>query len=151
MSVNRGLVAVAYELRESRGKTANSRRAIDLDATTINVLKAWREWQKAEQDTAGVESEGWVFTISDGRPVERIANRAGVPRIRLHDVRHTHGTLLIEAGVPVKVVSERLGHANPAFTIDTYQHVLLGMQAKPPALSRSSSKNPPGTAGRRTA
>lgn len=53
----------------------------------------------------------------------------GVRRIRLHDVRHTHGILLIKAGVPVKVVSERLGHANPAFTIDTYQHVLPGMQA----------------------
>jgi Phage integrase family len=49
--------------------------------------------------------------------------------IRLHDLRHTHGTLLIKAGVPVKVVSERRGHATPAFTIDTYQHVLPGMQA----------------------
>jgi integrase len=42
---------------------------------------------------------------------------------------HTHGTLLIAAGVPVKVVSERLGHATPTFTIETYQHVLPGMQA----------------------
>lgn len=49
--------------------------------------------------------------------------------IRLHDLRHTHGTLLIAAGVPVKVVSERLGHATPTFTIETYQHVLPGMQA----------------------
>lgn len=60
---------------------------------------------------------------------ERIARRAGVPVIRLHDLRHTHGTLLIKEGVPVKVVSERLGHANVAFTIQTYQHVLAGMQA----------------------
>ena len=52
-----------------------------------------------------------------------------MPVIRLHDLRHTHCTLLIKAGVPVKVVSERLGHATPAFTIDTYQHVLPGMQA----------------------
>ena len=52
-----------------------------------------------------------------------------MPVIRLHDLRHTHGTLLIKAGVPVKVVSERLGHATPAFTIETYQHVLPGMQA----------------------
>ncbi len=48
--------------------------------------------------------------------------------IRLHDVRHTHATLLIAAGVPVKVVSERLGHATAAFTIETYQHVMPGMQ-----------------------
>ena len=60
---------------------------------------------------------------------ERIACRAGVPVIRLHDLRHTHGSLLIKEGVPVKVVSERLGHANIAFTIETYQHVLPGMQA----------------------
>jgi len=52
-----------------------------------------------------------------------------VPVIRLHDLRHTHGTLLIQAGVPVKVVSEPLGHGHPAFTIETYQHVLPGMQA----------------------
>ena len=50
------------------------------------------------------------------------------PVIRLHDLRHTHGTLLIAAGVPAKVVSERLGHASPVFTIQTYQHVLPGMQ-----------------------
>jgi integrase len=49
--------------------------------------------------------------------------------IRLHDLRHTRGTLLLAAGVPVKVVSERLGHASPTFTIETYQHVLPGMQA----------------------
>jgi len=58
------------------------------------------------------------------------SKRADVPRVRLHDLRHTHGTLLIKAGVPVKVVSERLGLGNPAFTINTYQHVLPGMQAE---------------------
>ena len=80
-----------------------------------------------------------MFVDVDGNPIhphsisqafERIVARSGVPKIRLHDVRHTHGTLLIKAGVPVKVVSERLGHGNPAFTIDTYQHVLPGMQSE---------------------
>ena len=52
-----------------------------------------------------------------------------MPAIRFHDLRHTHATLLIAAGVPVKVVSERLGHANPGFTMATYQHVLPGMGA----------------------
>jgi len=60
---------------------------------------------------------------------ERIARRADVPVIRLHDLRHTHGTLLVKDLVPVKVVSERLGHANIAFTIETYQHVLPCMQS----------------------
>lgn len=66
-------------------------------------------------------------TISElfGRQVTRLA----MPTIRFHDLRHTHATLLIGAGVPVKVVSERLGHANPGFTVATYQHVLPGMGA----------------------
>lgn len=70
----------------------------------------------------GIDDQGWMFTNTDGDPVrpeavsqafDRIARRAGVPIIRLHDLRHTHGTVLIAAGVPVKVVSERLGHATP--------------------------------------
>ena len=48
--------------------------------------------------------------------------------IRFHDLRHTHATLLLRDRVPIKVVSERLGHSNPAFTMMTYQHVLPGMQ-----------------------
>jgi integrase len=73
-----------------------------------------------------------------------------VPVIRLHDLRHTHATLLIKTGVPAKVVSERLGHARSAFTIETYQHVLPGMQADaartfetliaPGVLSRSGTR-----------
>jgi integrase len=138
LSINRGLVAVDYAIRETRGKTANARRCINLDPTTVKVLVAWRSWQAAEQAAAGIESRGWMFTDTNGEPVhphsisqsfERIARRAGVRVIRLHDVRHTHATLLIAAGVPVKVVSERLGHAMSAFTIDSYQHVLPGMQA----------------------
>ena len=105
---------------------------------TVGVLTAWRTWQRTEQQAAGIGSAGWMFTDGSGEPIhphavsqtfDRIARRAQVRVIRLHDVRHTRGTLLIAAGVPVKVVSERLGHATPVFTIDTYQHVLPGMQA----------------------
>lgn len=104
----------------------------------MNIVTTWRAWQRAEQQAVGIDTAGWMFTDGRGLPIhphaisqtfERVARRACVPVIRLHDVRHTHGTLLIKAGVPVKVVSERLGHATPAFTIDTYQHVLPGMQA----------------------
>ena len=52
-----------------------------------------------------------------------------LPRIRFHDLRHTHASLLVAAGVPIKVVSERLGHANPGFTMHTDQHLLPGMGA----------------------
>ena len=138
LSINRGLVAIGYDLHETRGKTANARRRIDLDPTTIEVLNAWRHWQSIEQRAVGTERSARMFTDGRGEAIhphaisqtfERIARRAGVRVIRLHDLRHTHGTLLIAAGVPVKVVSERLGHATPTFTIETYQHVLPGMQA----------------------
>jgi len=138
ISLNRGLVAIGYEVHQTRGKTRNARRPIDLDTTTLSVLAGWKALQAAELAAVGIDDDGWVFTDGDGQPIhphalsqvfERIARRAGVPVIRLHDLRHTHGTLLIKEGVPVKVVSEWLGHAHIAFTIQTYQHVLPGMQA----------------------
>ncbi len=139
LSINRGFVAIGYELHESRGKTTNSRRCINLGPTTVDVLTGWHAWQTAEQRADRKEPSGYVFTAADGGPVhphsisqtfERIARRAGLPIIRFHDLRQTHATLSIKGQVPVKVVSERLGHATPAFTIDTYQHVLPGMQAE---------------------
>ena len=131
-------MAVGYELHEHRRKTPRARRQIDLDPTTLTVINAWRCWQQAEQQAAAINTAGWMFTDGRREPVhphavsqtfERIARRASIPVIRLHDLRHTHGTLLIAAGIPVKVVTERLGHAAPGFTIDTYQHVLPRMQA----------------------
>jgi hypothetical protein len=58
---------------------------------------------------------------------EQHARAAGLPKIRLHDVRHSYATAALAAGVPAKVVSERLGHANIAITMDTYSHVLPGL------------------------
>ena len=87
-----------------------------------------------------------MFSDSAGHPIhphaisqafERIARRAAVAVIRLHDVRHTHATLLIKEGVPVKVVSERLGHATAAFTIEIYQHVMPGMQTDAAAVAET--------------
>ena len=54
--------------------------------------------------------------------------RAGLKHIRLHDLRHTHATLMLKSGVHPKIVSERLGHATVAFTLDTYSHVVPGLQ-----------------------
>ena len=60
----------------------------------------------------------------------RLVKAAGVPAIRFHDLRHTHATLLLKEGIQVKIVSERLGHANIAITLDTYSHVLPSMQTQ---------------------
>jgi len=86
--------------------------------------------------------EGWtdtglVFTREDGTAVhpewfsdtfDRRVKAAGLPRIRLHDLRHTHASLGLAAGVPVKVMSERLGHSTSAFTADVYQHVTPALE-----------------------
>ncbi len=67
------------------------------------------------------------------------AHGGGLPAIRLHDLRHTHATLLLAAGVPVKLVSERLGHATATITLGIYAHVMPGMQPRRPPSSRRSS------------
>ena len=78
-----------------------------------------------------------MFTNEDGTPTNpqrisrvfvRSAERAGLPAIRLHDVRHSYASAALAANVPAKAVSERLGHANIAITLDTYSHVLSALQ-----------------------
>ncbi len=88
---------------------------------------------------AGWVDHGLVFAMHCGRPwhpdvitqaFDRFVRRsAAVPRCRLHDLRHSHATHLLKAGVNVKVVSERLGHASASFTLDQHAHVLPGQQA----------------------
>ena len=87
----------------------------------------------------GYTDRGYLFAMPDGRhwhpdsigqAFDRLVASGGLPRIRLHDLRHTHASHLLAAGVNVKVVSERLGHASASFTLDTYGHVLPGQQAE---------------------
>jgi integrase len=140
LSVRQAVTAVAYQLRVSDVKTGTARRTIDIDDPVVAQLGAWRKRQAEERLLVGpgYEDHGLVFARPDGRPVhpefvsrtfDRVVARSGLPVIRFHDLRHTHATLLLKAGVPVKVVSERLGHASPGFTLNVYQHVVPGMQA----------------------
>jgi len=138
ISVHRALVSVAYELHETHGKTSTARRCIDLDPTTVGRLVHWHDRLESELNRS-VRLDDYLFPTVEGRPTHpdlfsqafnRLIARIDLPRLRLHDLRHTHATLLLKAGVPIKVVSERLGHATPGFTMATYQHVLPGMQAQ---------------------
>jgi integrase len=135
LSIRRSVSCTGYRVHTTPTKTRTSRRAIDLDQRTVAVLRDWQHQQFAELGT--VAADGTVFTRPDGghvhphslsQTVARLQRAAGVPTIRLHDLRHTHATLMLEHGVPLKVVSERLGHSTPAFTMAVYQHVLPGMQ-----------------------
>jgi integrase len=148
--VRQAAVVVNYELR----LTANGRRTIDINDDVVRALQAWRRTQAEERLLlgAGYDDHDLVFARPDGTPThpevisrtfDRIVGRSGLPRIRFHDVRHTHASLLLKAGVPVKVVSERLGHATPSFTLDVYGWVLPGMQAEAAAVfSRLMTHDP---------
>lgn len=78
-----------------------------------------------------------VFSKPDGAPYDpsgvthtfkRIVKRLGLPDVRLHDLRHTHASLMLKQGIHPKIVSERLGHSNIGITLDTYSHVMPGLQ-----------------------
>jgi integrase len=139
LSIVRQLTTVNYTVTVSEPKTAKGRRAIALDATTVKALRTHRARQNEERLKNAVvwQDSGLVFTQEDGSPLHpqrfsawfvqrRLA--AGLPPIRLHDVRHSYATAALSAGVAAKVVSERLGHANTTITLDTYSHVLPALQ-----------------------
>lgn len=122
-------------------KTSRGRRTIDIDAETVATLKRWRRDQLEERMAYEGEwhETGFIFTRKDGRTHDpdvvsqrfnRMVSRTELPRIRYHDLRHTHATLLLLAGVPPHVVSMRLGHRSVAFTLQRYAHVLPQQQAE---------------------
>jgi integrase len=122
-------------------KSPAGRRSIALDPATVATLKAHRERQLKERHERGEawQNHGLVFTREDGTPLRptqltrmfgRLVREAGLPNLTLHGLRHTYATASLQAGVPVKVVSQRLGHANTAITSDLYQHVLKAMDAE---------------------
>jgi integrase len=121
-------------------KTGHSRRSIRLPVSALQALKAHRARQAEQRLPMGAawEDNGLVFCNGLGRPLEptnllhrsykRLLERAGLAHVRFHDLRHTYATLALRDGVPVKVVSETLGHASITLTLDTYSHVLPDMQ-----------------------
>jgi integrase len=144
LAVRRSRVQVGYEVQESDTKTGRS-RVVAVDAGTIDAL---RHQAKQQRDNETEWREAWqgdghIFTREDGAPwqpdrISKLFNQAvkasGLPRIRLHDLRHTHATLALQAGIHPKVVSERLGHANISMTLDTYSHAIPVLQESAAAL-----------------
>ncbi|MGQ5176223.1 tyrosine-type recombinase/integrase [Bacillus halotolerans] len=122
-------------------KSRAGRRTINLDKTTIEALQILKERVEEEKSRIGEDYPDYdlVFCTKYGTPLsppnvrrtfKQISEKANLPSIRFHDLRHTHATLLLEKRIPVKVISERLGHSSINVTLNVYAHVLPHMQTE---------------------
>ncbi|MDI3548183.1 MAG: hypothetical protein PWR10_1835 [Halanaerobiales bacterium] len=141
LHVRQGVVNVDGQgLIFKKPKTKSSIRPIDVDNDVIAILKKIKKHQTENRLKIGPaydNKHNLVFTHEDGAPVlpqlatrrfNQAAKKANLEGFRFHDLRHTHATMLLKAGVHPKVVQERLGHSSITITIDTYSHVLPSMQ-----------------------
>lgn len=139
LAVRQTLISIGYRTEFSSPKTARGSRSIALDSQTVAALRSWKVCQAQERLAVGQDwmASGLVFTNEDGSLIhpdrfhnlfERHVREARLPRIRFHDLRHTHASLALQAGIHPKVVSERLGHASIAITMDTYSHAIPALQ-----------------------
>jgi integrase len=137
----RGEIHVGQQLTEIAGrltiterlKTTSSRRTVTIGRHLSELL--------GERMGRFQNEHGLVFTGTEGGMLRRsnfargvlkpAARSIGVPRLRMHDLRHTHASLLLAAGEPIPVVSARLGHKDSATTLRIYAHVILGTERGP--------------------
>lgn len=113
---------------------------MSLSAAVVEELKSHRARQAEEQLRLGIRPDDDSFVVAqiDGRPLQprslthewmRLIQKTTLPRIRFHDLRHSHASQMLAAGVHPKIASERLGHSTIGITFDLYSHVMPGMQA----------------------
>lgn len=128
LSVRQIVVQCGNALTIQEPKTDASRRTIDIDGRTVDALRTHRE-------KVGGGADSLVFRTATGGPLDPgslrdhlgdLCGLVGVEGVRIHDLRHTHATHLLLAGVPLAVVSKRLGHSKTSVTLDVYSHVLPG-------------------------
>ena len=120
---------------EGSTKNESSNRVIKLPESAVQLLKEYRKYQEGiirEMGTAW-QGTGRLFTTIDGKPMHpdtlsgwfrKFVNRKGLPDVSIHSLRHTHATLMIAAGVNIKTVSSRLGHASVTTTGNIYTHAI---------------------------
>ena len=137
LAIAQTLTTVGWsELVVGPTKTPKSRRHVYIDRQSVEVLREHRKRQREERLVVGAawdtacdlvfrdELGGMVHPDRFSREFDRLVRGLDVPRIRLHDLRHTYATLALKAGVHPKVVSERLGHSTVGVTLDLYSHVV---------------------------
>jgi len=128
LRVQRQVSRINGEVVEAPLKTKNSYRTISLGEDAVGILK------KQRKKCGGSE---YVFPSPTGGPISpdsviqmlhRVLKRAGLPKVRFHDLRHTFATVALQNGVDIKTVSGMLGHYSAGFTLDTYAHVTTQAQ-----------------------
>ena len=135
------LITIHNRLEWSTPKTERGRRSVALDPGTVDALRAHRARQAEERLAWGAayHDHGLVFAKEDGTPIhpdyltklfDRKSRALGLPRIRLHDLRHTHATLALQAGIHPKIISERLGHSDITLTLNTYSHAIPALEER---------------------
>jgi integrase len=153
IAIRHTLVMVDGKPATAEPKTAKGRRSLTLAPDVLDALRAHRAQQVAERLSWGADyaDSGLVVTTEQGRPMHpetfsglftRLAARAGLPPIRLHDLRHSTASILLARGVHPKVVSELLGHATIALTLDTYSHVIPSLQSEAAAVMAAAVLDP---------
>jgi len=140
LSIRRGLQWAEGRWLLGEGKTAGSRRVVNLPESLVSSLAAHRRQQQAlRADMSEWHDHGFVFTDEHGEPFNlhgfesswrHICHKAGLEGVRFHDLRHTHATELLRAGVHPKIVSERLGHSSVTMTLDRYSHAVPDLQSE---------------------
>lgn len=131
LAVDTTRIVAAGRAQDSDGKTVHSNRTFALDPITARVLRGHLDMLARERAEHGDDyrDHGLLFCWPDGsqiypdtitRQFNRLVDRADLPAIRLHDIRHTYATIALRAGINPKTVSARLGHASVAFTLQVY-------------------------------
>jgi integrase len=140
LQVRGSLQRLGGKLTVSATKTEHSQRRVSLTSSAVAALRRHRVLQKEERLRLGAawQGEELVFTNEIGRPIGAssllrlsflpLLSRAGLPRMRFHDLRHSAATLLLGQGVHPKIVAEMLGHSKIGTTLDLYSHVTPTMQ-----------------------
>lgn len=138
ISVCRSLEQTKAGLSFKEPKTARSRRVVVLPTFAVEALRRHRVQQVEHRLQFGpaYQDHGLVCALDHGAPAAyrlssdwpALLEKAGLPHVRFHDLRHSHATMLLAQGVHPKIVSERLGHSAIGITLDTYSHVLPAMQ-----------------------
>ena len=142
LTVRQALQRIGKQLQFVEPKSERSRRRVSLPKFAVQALKRHQENQRTERLIAGTRWIGtpvWCITSTIGTPADErnvrrsfksLLTSAGLPDMRLHDLRHTTATLLLAQGVHPRVVMETLGHSQVSLTLDTYSHVLPSLQAE---------------------